>query len=260
MHRRGNRFAWAMMVVALVIGSLAWSAQAAGPFYDGIVNKDFKRTIQLTTALARHEYTITMVNEGSEAQNHFHLTVQSLLSSKLAYVSAADADGTSLAVKYLEKPQEIVGADGHVAETYASQSVTRFLQPTNFFPCYFDPTQTFDFSTQFDSSFASKRGFMTLMRLKNFWTTGREILASAVIFLLRPIFSFALDTATFDNFAFTHMWFYGIYDTCIAHKPRRPLSIFNFLCRSPAFSFPHLTHFYCRFIVPWLSRFPSRIP
>lgn len=115
------------MLVAAAVISLALSVQAAGPFYDGIVNKEFKRTISLTTAQARHEYTITMVNEGSEAQNHFHLAVQSLFSSKLSYVSAYDADGTPLAVKQLEKAQDIVGADGQVAETYVTRLRLSFV-------------------------------------------------------------------------------------------------------------------------------------
>lgn len=123
MHRSLNRPAWAFL---FVIG-FAVCANAAGPFYDGIVNKEFKRTITLTTAVARHEYSIVMVNEGSEAQNHFHLAVQSVLSSKLAYIAAFDADGTSLAIKHLEKPQEIVGADGRVAETCVHLPVIRFL-------------------------------------------------------------------------------------------------------------------------------------
>jgi hypothetical protein len=118
----------AAVVLALCFAQTALAA--ASPYHDGLVNKEFKRNIQLTTQLARHDYTIIVVNEGKEAQNLYYLAIPDSLAANLAQITVSDDNGNALKYTIEEKKQEIQTTTGEIADRFvlvASALGARFL-------------------------------------------------------------------------------------------------------------------------------------
>jgi hypothetical protein len=105
-----------LSLLALCLPILALAA--GSPYYEGLVNKEFKRNIQLTSQLARHEYTINVANEGKEAQNLYYLALPEALASKLALITVTDEKGNPLKYSVEEKKQEIQTPQGEIADRY----------------------------------------------------------------------------------------------------------------------------------------------
>lgn len=77
---------WSPLVCVCLplLAAVCWEASA-----DGLVNEDVKRTVDLSTHLAKITAEIALSNQGRSAVNSFILAVEPGLAPHLAYIGAS---------------------------------------------------------------------------------------------------------------------------------------------------------------------------
>lgn len=98
LDRAGSMARLALLLVASLFLTLSFAAS-----FDGLVNKEVKREVDLTSQLTVQSSTITVENVGSKEATTYYISTYEEVASHVADVSATDASGAKLTVGAAEK-------------------------------------------------------------------------------------------------------------------------------------------------------------
>ncbi len=70
--------------------------------YDGLVNTNVERNIDLTSQIAKYAITITLTNKGSKSVSNFHIALTEEKAQHLSILQAFDESGTKLQLTKVE--------------------------------------------------------------------------------------------------------------------------------------------------------------
>lgn len=99
-----------MRLALLLVASLLFTLSLAAPSFDGLVNKEVKREVDLTSQLTIQNSAITISNTGSKEATTYYLSVFEDAAKHIADVSVTDASGAKLTVGAAEKASGCVPA------------------------------------------------------------------------------------------------------------------------------------------------------